>query len=108
MTESRKNPAPLLSCPACGCRDLFIRKDFPQKLGLLIVILAALAFLILAASRGNFYLGAAVLMVAGMIDAVLYMIVPEITVCYPCRAEVRHGPLKPEHHGLLLAGAAKN
>ena len=31
--------APLTKCAKCGCNDLFVRKDFPQKLGLSLVIL---------------------------------------------------------------------
>src|SRR3954467_5089556 len=72
------------ACPKCGCRDLFVRKDFPQKVGLFIVLGAAGAFLILAASRTHFYLGATVLLVAAAIDAALYVFVPKITVCYRC------------------------
>lgn len=98
---------PLSVCPKCGCRDLFIRKDFPQKLGLSIVIVAAIAFLVLAASRQNFYLGAIVLISAAIIDAALYWFVPKITVCYRCRGEFRDRPLNPEHEGFELAIAEK-
>src|SRR3954471_3640142 len=95
--------SPLKPCPACGCRDLFIRKNFPQKLGLFIVFLAAGTFLILAASRTYFYLGAVVLLVAAAIDAALYAFVPKITVCYRCRAEFKQHPINPEHQGFELA-----
>src|SRR3954454_23001226 len=88
---------PLETCPHCGCRDLFIRKDFPQKLGLCIVVAAAVSFLVLAASRRHFYLGAIVLVVAAIVDAILYAIVPRITVCYRCRAEFRDRPINPVH-----------
>ena len=52
----------LTQCPACGCRELFIRKNFPQKLGLAIVIAGALAFLVLAARPRTFYIGVIVLL----------------------------------------------
>lgn len=84
-----------------------MRKDFPQKLGLLIVTLAAGAFLILAASRQRFYIGAGVLIAAAVIDGILYAFVPKITVCYRCRAEFRHRPVNPEHEGFELAVAEK-
>ena len=29
----------LRHCPACGCRELFARKDFPQVVGLLIMMM---------------------------------------------------------------------
>jgi hypothetical protein len=98
---------PLSVCPSCGCRDLFIRKDFPQKLGLSIVIIAAMTFLVLASSRQYFYLGACILVAAAIIDALLYWFVPKITVCYRCRAEFRDAPLNPAHHGFELAIAEK-
>ena len=100
-------PTPLTQCPNCGCKDLFIRKDFPQKLGLSIVVIAAVAFLILAASRQRFYLGVIVLLVAVLIDAVLYWFVPKITVCYKCRSEFRDSPINPAHEGFELATGEK-
>jgi hypothetical protein len=98
---------PLHACPKCGCRDLFVRKDFPQRFGLGLVIIAAIAFIYFAASRANFYVGALVLLVAAAIDAILYAFVPQITVCYRCRAEFRGIPLNPEHEGFELAVGEK-
>ena len=86
---------------------MFIRKDFPQKLGLGLVVVAAITFLFLAASRQRFYLGVWVLVGAALIDAVLYAIVPRMTVCYRCRAEFRGVPINPEHHGYELAVGEK-
>ena len=100
----QKEPStPLETCPKCGCRDLFIRKDFPQKVGLAIVALAAIAFLVLAAWRASVYLGVMVLLLATGIDAVLYFVVPKITVCYRCRAEFRDVPINPKHEGFELS-----
>ena len=90
-------------CLICPSTELFIRKDFPQKLGLSLVIIAATAFLILAAWRAYFYLGASILVTAAMIDAILYVVVPRITVCYRCRAEFRGVPINPQHQGFELA-----
>jgi hypothetical protein len=95
--------SPLTTCPKCGCRDLFVRKDFPQKLGLALVVIAAVTFLVLAATRGSFWIGALVLVAATIIDALLYAIVPKITVCYRCRAEFRDVPINPAHEGFELA-----
>jgi hypothetical protein len=97
----------LTTCPACGCRDLFVRKDFPQRLGLGIVVVAAVAFLVLAANRATFYIGALVLVAAAGLDAVLYLMVRKITVCYRCGAEFRRAPLNPRHEGFELAVAEK-
>jgi hypothetical protein len=101
------NPRPPLeTCPNCGCRDLFVRKDFPQVLGMTIVALAALTFIILAASRQTFWLGACVLVIAAVVDAILYLIVPKLTVCYHCRGEFK-GAVNPKHGAFELSIAEK-
>lgn len=100
-------PQPLHACPACGCRDLFIRKDFPQRVGLAIVVVAAIAFLVLAANPRTFYIGVWVLVAAAAIDAALYFFVGKVTVCYRCRGEFRGAPLNPEHEGFELSIAEK-
>jgi hypothetical protein len=105
MSEPRREP--LKTCPKCGCADLFVRKDFPQKLGLAVVVIAALSFLILAASRSSFYLGAIVLIVAAAVDAVIYLFVGPVTVCYRCRAEFRDAPINPQHGPFELSVAEK-
>jgi len=99
--------SPLQTCPACGCRDLFIRKDFPQKLGMGLVILAGVTFLVLAANPTTFYIGAWILVAAAIVDAIIYACVGKVTVCYKCRAEFRDRPLNPKHEGFELATAEK-
>ena len=84
-----------------------MRKDFPQKPGMAIVVLAAGAFLVLAARAHTFYLGVWILVAAVLVDVILYAIVPRITVCYRCRAEFRGVPVNPQHHGFELAIAEK-
>jgi hypothetical protein len=70
-------------------------------------MVAAVAFLALAASRQHYYLGAIVLIIAALIDAALYWLVPKITVCYRCRAEFRDVPVNPAHEGFDLATGEK-
>ena len=98
---------PLQTCPTCGCRDLFIRKDFPQKLGLGLVVIAGVAFLVLAANPTTFYIGVWILVGAAIVDAIIYAFVGKVTVCYKCRAEFRDRPLNPEHEAFELATAEK-
>jgi hypothetical protein len=105
MSDAAKEP--LSQCPNCGCRDLFVRKDFPQKLGMTIVVLAGVTFLVLAASRSRFYLGAIVLLGAVLIDAAMYFFVGKVTVCYRCRSEFRDVPLNARHEAFELAVAEK-
>ena len=98
---------PLTECPRCGCRDLFVRKDFPQKTGLVVVVIAGVAFLALAARRGTFHLGVWVLVAAAAIDALLYAFVPKVTTCYRCRSDFRGVSLNPAHGPFELAVAEK-
>jgi hypothetical protein len=98
---------PVKTCPACGCRELFIRKDFPQKLGLGVVVVAGVAFLALAARPATFYVGVWVLLASVLVDGVLFFFVPKVTVCYRCRAEFRRRPLNPAHGPFELAVAEK-
>ncbi len=102
------NAHPLEACPTCGCADLFVRKDFPQKLGLAIVGGAGVAFLVLAANPHRFYIGAWILVGAAVVDAVVYAFVPKVTVCYRCRGEFRGVPLNPRHHAHDLSTAEKH
>lgn len=98
---------PPINCPACGCRDLFVRKDFPQKVGLAIVLIAGVAFIALAAARTYFYLGALVLLGAVLVDAIIYLFVGQVIVCYRCRAEIRDRPIDPSIGAFDLSTAEK-
>jgi len=64
---------------------------------------AGITFLVLAAWPRWFYLGAWVLVAAVFADALLYLVVPKITVCYRCRAEFGNVPVNPAHGGYELA-----
>ncbi len=97
----------LTTCPECGCRDLFVRKRFPQRLGLGLVIGAGVAFLILAARPRTFYIGVGVLVVVTILDLVLYPFFGKTTVCYRCRKEYPKRAINPEHGGFDLATAEK-
>ncbi len=78
----------LRRCPVCGCRELFSRRDFPQRLGLVIVILAALAATVLFA-LGQVALSIMVLAGTVAIDAVILLVTGRCLVCYRCRSEFR-------------------
>lgn len=93
-------------CPACGGREFFIRKDFPQRLGLLLVIafgLAASVFYYYENIVATF--GTLFALVA--IDAVIYFFVGKVTVCYKCRAEYRGVVYNPNHQPFDLATSEK-
>ena len=75
-------------CLACGCSDLWRQKDFPQKLGLgLVVIAVILATIATAKYLPTVAIG--VLLAFGLLDMLLYIMMRDVLVCYRCGA--RHG-----------------
>ena len=82
------------SCPACGNALLYVQRDFNQKVGLGVVIVGAAL-----APFTPFY---ASLFVAAAIDAGLYALLPDVTVCYRCQAHMRGFARNPAHHAFDL------
>src|SRR5262245_6333666 len=87
-TEARLSPSGSLRAarivapaPACGGQQLYVQRDFNQKAGLAIVVAGALL-----APFTPYY---ASLFAAALLDAALYAILPEITICYRCQAHFR-------------------
>ena len=80
-------------CPACGGALLYVQRDFNQKAGLAVVVLGA----VLAPFTA--YLS---LVAAALIDAGLYLLLPEITICYRCHAHFRGFRRNPAHHAFDL------
>jgi hypothetical protein len=81
-------------CPACDGSLLYVQRDFNQKAGLAIVVVGAVL-----APFTPYYasLGAAVL-----VDAALYALLPEITICYRCQAHFRGFARNPKHQAFDL------
>ena len=100
-------------CLLCGSPDLFVRKDFPQKLGLAIVVIGFAASCVTWFYYWT-YLTFAVLFATALADMALYWIVGESLVCYRCHAEYRelgpmdeHGPFSLETHERYRQQAAR-
>lgn len=92
-------------CVVCGGRELFIKKDFPQGIGLAVVVLfGALAIYMFTV---NVMLAWAVLAAAAVIDLLIYVVIGRVTACYACRAEYRKCHLNPAHEGFDLATSEK-
>jgi hypothetical protein len=92
--------AGLEACPWCLTTDLYIQKDFPQALGLFIVLVGfaiSTVFWYYEMPKSTF----AVLLVSALVDGVLYYTVPDVTICYRCASQVRghtgepHGRFHP-------------
>jgi DNA-directed RNA polymerase subunit RPC12/RpoP len=81
-------------CPACDGRQLYLQRDFNQRAGLAVVVVGALL-----APVTPYYSS---LVVAALIDALLYALLPEITVCYRCHAHFRGFRRNPQHQAFDL------
>ncbi len=89
------------SCPSCGKKAFYIQKDFNRNLGLGIVVFCALAGIYFV-WQDRPYLFYASLAVAVVAAAFLYLLLPEVTVCYACKAVFRGAVRNPEHKGFDL------
>lgn len=78
-------------CFVCGCKELFLRKNFSQRLGVTIVVLAAVGSSIAWGFRMQ-YLTYAILFSAALLDLALYFSVGNLLQCYCCNAEYRGLP----------------
>lgn len=92
-------------CAICGGRELFVRKDFPQRLGLGVVIVFGLAAVYCFTISP--LLAWSVLVAAALIDLIVYVCVGRVTTCYSCRAEYRKCRLNAAHEGFDLGTSEK-
>jgi hypothetical protein len=84
-------------CLVCPSNDLFLRKDFPQKLGVGLVVFGFVASSIAWANYQVFWTFA-ILFVTALVDLVLYVVMGESLTCYRCHAQYR-GFANMELHG---------
>ncbi len=103
----------LCRCLVCPSTDLFVRKDFPQRLGVGLVILGIVGSSI-AWAYSLVILTFAVLFATALADVVLYLIVPDALMCYRCGAQyrmaegmARHGAFNLETHERYRQQAAR-
>ena len=91
-------------CLVCPSTDLFVRKAFPQRLGVAIVILGfVLSCIAWYDYRTELTFG--ILFATALIDVVLYVVVGNLLMCYRCQAQYRglegiekHGGFELETH----------
>ena len=84
-------------CLVCPSTDLFARKDFPQKLGVGLVVFGFVASSIAWANYQVFWTFA-ILFATALVDLVLYLVMGESLTCYRCHAQYR-GSHEIERHG---------
>lgn len=105
ITDAPRQRNIIERCAVCGADSMFVRKDFPQWLGLMIVV----AFGLLAVYFFKVSLVKAwiTLIVGALLDLAIYLSVGKVTACYACRAEYRKCAINPAHEGYDLATAEK-
>ncbi len=91
-------------CLVCPSTDLYVRKDFPQRLGVALVVTG-----ILGSSIAWYYTDVlwtfGILFATALIDVALYLVVGDALMCYRCQAQYRsveemdtHGQFDLETH----------
>jgi hypothetical protein len=88
-------------CLICPSRDIYLRKDFPQRLGVLIVVLGFVASSITWAYSRPIWTFA-ILFATALVDVVLYLVMPSALVCYHCGAQYRGLPGSDRYGGFDL------
>lgn len=84
-------------CLVCPSKDLFLRKDFPQRVGVTLVGIG-----ILGSSVAWYYTNLpwtfGILFATALIDVLLYSLVGDALMCYRCNTQYR-GVAEMESHG---------
>ena len=83
-------------CIACGHDDLYLQKDFNRTLGVGIVVVGIIFSTYFFNHRQPFFAMGS-LVVAAVIDLIVYSLVGMVTVCYACHAVYRGFERNPEH-----------
>jgi hypothetical protein len=86
----------LTACALCANAELYRKKDFPHWLGMLLLVIACLAFLVTNYLYQQ-WLAWAILLGSALLDGVLYLAVGDVVVCYGCGAHHRGFAAKPAH-----------
>lgn len=83
-------------CLCCGNEDLWRQKDFPQALGLLMVVtgggLSTIAWWYVEPTWAL-----SILLIFAAIDMVLYAVMNDVLVCYRCSARHRKANIHDDH-----------
>lgn len=83
---SEKNAQPRLNrCLVCPSTELFVRKNFPQRLGIAIVVVG-LAMSSVAWGYRDVFWTFGILFSTALLDVILFFVVPDCLTCYRCGA----------------------
>jgi hypothetical protein len=93
-------------CAVCDCHKVYVQKDFNRTLGVAIFVAGAVISLVLYGFN-RVWQAFAVLLGCAAADAVLYKVLPEVTICYRCHAQYRQFTPDPANRAFELGLAEK-
>ena len=88
-------------CLVCPSTDLFVRKDFPQRLGVTLVVIGIVGSCI-AWYQMNILWTFGILFGTALADLALFMAVGDSLMCYRCQAQYRGVDEMDSHGGFDL------
>lgn len=91
----------VLQCLVCPCRELYVRKDFSQTVGVTIVVIGMIVSSIFWFYRMPYWTYGTLFLFAA-IDVVLYITVGNVLQCYQCQAQYRGLAALDDHEGFDL------
>ena len=86
----------LSRCVVCPSADLYVRKDFPQRLGVALVVVGFVASCV-AWYYYAIYWTFGILFATALADVLLYVVCGEALQCYRCGAIYRDVPALEQH-----------
>jgi hypothetical protein len=84
-------------CLVCPSHDLYVRKDFPQRLGVLLVAIGIIGSSV-AWHYSSLGWTFGILFATALVDLLLFAVVGNALMCYRCGAQYR-GVAEMESHG---------
>lgn len=82
----------LRQCPACGSKELFVRKVVPQVTAFVLIVMAA-AISVAFFAADKVMASIIVLLVVIIVDVLIYFFSPKTLVCYRCRSQYSQLPI---------------
>jgi hypothetical protein len=89
-------------CLVCPSTELYARKDFPQRLGVALVIAGFIGSSI-AWAKYHVLWSFAILFATALVDLTLYLVMGESLTCYRCHAQYRGFDDIEQHGGFDLS-----
>ncbi len=94
-------PGGIRRCVVCPSEELFVRKDFSQRIGVTIIVIGFVASSVAWAYHQS-VLSLAILIGTALIDAALYLVTGNVLTCYRCHSEYRDVTEWGEHPAFEL------